>query len=78
MLNAIDLMNDINRLDLKRNKQRSWAIPIRDGSRGEKLTEKKSGRSLNEDDMLDAFKVFQLRSNPFASFCITSLMSSCI
>lgn len=51
MLNHVDLMNDINKLDLKRNKQRSQAIPIRDGSRGEKLTEKKSGRSLNEDDM---------------------------
>lgn len=48
----------------KRDNNRSQAIPAGDGSsrRRRKPTEKKSQRSLNGDDMLDALKTLQSRS----------------
>ncbi|HCI6731925.1 TPA: helix-turn-helix domain containing protein [Klebsiella variicola subsp. variicola] len=48
----------------KRDNNRSQALPAGDGPsrRRRKPTEKKSQRSLNGDDMLDALKTLQLRS----------------
>lgn len=48
----------------KRDNNRSQAIPAGDGPsrRSRKLTEKKSQRSLNGDDMLEALKTLQSRS----------------
>lgn len=48
----------------KRDNNRSQAIPCGDGPsrRRRKPTEKKSQRSLNGDDMLEAMKALQSRS----------------